>query len=215
MHIEFCIEDQSGEIFLNQMIPKLIQRSDVTWRVHSYKGIGRIPAKQTSASAIKARMLLDNLPKIIGGMAKTPWVDVLIVILDSDEADCIKLKQDLVDIGRATAPDFNVFFRIAVEEMEAWYLGDLAAIRSSYPGAREAVLQSYVQDSICGTWERLADAVEAKGAAGLKAAGWPAPGIAKCQWAQSITPMMDPCVNQSPSFIIFRNKIMELTSEVK
>lgn len=45
------------------------------------------------------------------------------------------------------------------EEIEAWLLGDRHALLSAYPHAKMHVLNTYVQDSICGTWEVLADAV--------------------------------------------------------
>ena len=48
---------------------------------------------------------------------------------------------------------------MAIEEGEAWLLGDIPAIQSVYPNAKNAVLNGYENDSICGTWEKLADAV--------------------------------------------------------
>lgn len=213
MHLEFCIEDQSGALFLDAMLPKLITNPDVTWRVHSYKGVGRMPRKQPDISTIKARMLSDNLSKIIRGMAKTPGIDALVVVMDADNKNCVDLKNELVALWKGVAPNFNVIFRIAVEEIEAWYLGDHAAIRASYPDTREGILLSYAQDTICGTWERLADAIEHGGATALKAAGWPAPGVAKCRWAKTITPQMNPHINASPSFVAFRNKVLELVAK--
>ena len=53
----------------------------------------------------------------------------------------------------------RVLFRFAIEEMEAWLLGDRQAILKEFPRAKVHVLDSYLQDSICGTWEVLADAV--------------------------------------------------------
>lgn len=50
-------------------------------------------------------------------------------------------------------------FCIAVEEMEAWLMGDREALLCAYPKAKESVLKEYKQDSICGTWEVLANAV--------------------------------------------------------
>jgi len=43
-----------------------------------------------------------------------------------------------------------------------------AAIKAAYPRARASVLSKYVQDSICGTWEMLADAVLTGGSKALK-----------------------------------------------
>jgi hypothetical protein len=45
VHLEILIEDSSGEKLLTALLPKLIgdNGSPHTWRMHSYKGIGRIP----------------------------------------------------------------------------------------------------------------------------------------------------------------------------
>ena len=43
--------------------------------------------------------------------------------------------------------------------MEAWYLGDQQALMEADPRAKRKVLDTYIQDSACGTWELLADAI--------------------------------------------------------
>ena len=72
------------------------------------------------------------------------------------------------------------------------------------------VLREYVQDSVCGTWELLANAVHAGGSAEVKRAGWPAAGQAKCQWAEKIGPLMKPERNRSPSFKAFQDGVRRL-----
>ena len=98
-------------------------------------------------------------------------------------------------------------FCIAIEEGEAWFLGDLPAIKSAYPRARDAILNSYLNDSICGTWEKLADAVFPGGSQKLSSQGRHAIGEEKSKWAEEIAPYMDEAINQSPSFCYFRDKI--------
>jgi len=44
-------------------------------------------------------------------------------------------------------------FRFAIEEIEAFYLGDETAIRRAFPQAKLYRMRDYSQDSICGTWE--------------------------------------------------------------
>lgn len=46
-----------------------------------------------------------------------------------------------------------MYFCIAIEEMEAWLLGDEKAIEEAYPQAKMPLLRKYVHDSIVGTWE--------------------------------------------------------------
>jgi hypothetical protein len=83
-------------------------------------------------------------------------------------------------------------------------LGDLAAIKKAYPKARETVLNRYINDAICGTWECLADAVYPGGSKALKVKGWQAIGAEKSVWAEKISRHMDIETNASPSFIYFR-----------
>ncbi len=100
-------------------------------------------------------------------------------------------KQEMLDILNDFNPQPTTLFRIAIEEGEAWLLGDRNALKSAYPRAKEQVLRTYVQDSICGTWEKLADAVYPGGSQKLKQLGWPHTGKAKCEWANNITPHLD------------------------
>ena len=115
------------------------------------------------------------------------------MVVDSDDKDCIKFKQDLLDVlHNYCNPCPKTLFRIAIEESEAWLLGDRAAVKSAYPNAKDAVLNSYVQDSICGTWEVLADAIHPGGAEPLNQSRATRPaGMAKCEWARNIAPHMD------------------------
>ena len=83
-------------------------------------------------------------------------------------------------------------------------------MRAAYPSARDPVLNGYRQDSICGTWEVLADAVHPGGPARLKKVGYPGVGKAKCEWAGQIAPHMDVNGNRSPSFRVFRDGVRDL-----
>jgi hypothetical protein len=71
-------------------------------------------------------------------------------------------------------------------------------------------LAVYAQDSICGTWELLADALEPGGHRGLLRQGAHAPQQAKRRWARDIAPRVDPECNQSPSFQAFRTGVLRL-----
>lgn len=204
MHVEVCVEDASGKIVVESIMERYL-RADVSWRVHSYRGIGHIPKNLGSTVNAERRILLDNLPKLIRGCASTPYVSLLIVVVDSDDRDCADFLQELQTVRTSVAPTANVIFRIAIEEIEAWLLGDPEAIEAAYPIRRRDLLAGYVQDSVCGTWERLADIIHLGGAAALQKEGWPAPGIAKVEWAREISPHLDLAANQSPSF----NKFLE------
>jgi hypothetical protein len=101
-------------------------------------------------------------------------------------------------------------FCIAIEEGEAWFLGDILAIKRAYPKAKDGELNSYVNDSICGTWEKLANAVYKGSSQKLSSLGWKAIGTEKSVWAENITPHMDLENNASPSFNYFLGKLRDM-----
>lgn len=212
MHIEFLVEDSSGEKLLAQLLPRILgeQGELHTWRLKAYKGIGRIPAGLVGKADPAKRMLLDQLPRLLQGYGKTPGIDAVVVVLDTDRRDCRDFLQELTALVQGCNPAPRTLFRLAVEEMEAWYLGDREALLKAYPRAKREVLDRYVQDSACGTWELLADAVHAGGVAAIKKAGWPLPGQIKHEWAERIGPFMSLDNNASPSFGKFRDGLSRL-----
>jgi hypothetical protein len=217
MHIEILVEDSSGNKLLQILLPQLLgpQGEPHTWRLHNYKGIGRIPPGLTPKTEASKRILLDRLPKILRGIGKTPGIDAVVVVLDTDNRDCGAFLAELKQIANESDSVSDTLFRLAVEEIEAWYFGDQAALLTAYPRAKRDVLGKYIQDSVCGTWELLADAVHTGGSAAIKKAGWPLPGQVKHEWAQKIGPLMVPGRNISPSFGKFRDGLRRLASEVK
>lgn len=214
MHIEFLVEDSSGEKLLAQLLPRILgeQGEFHTWRLKAYKGIGRIPQGLTAKADPAKRMLLDQLPRLLQGYGKTPGIDAVVVVLDTDRRNCKDFLQELKLLSQGCNPAPRTLFRLAVEEMEAWYLGDREALLKAYPRAKREVLDRYVQDSACGTWELLADAVHAGGVAAIKKAGWPLPGQIKHEWAEKIGLFMSINQNASPSFGKFRDGLSRLVA---
>lgn len=215
MHIEILVEDASGEKLLEAMLPKLLgeQGDPHSWRVHSYKGIGRIPKHLKADSDPAKRILLDQLPRLLRGYGKTPGIDAVVVVLDSDRRNCVDFLSELEALLAECTPAPKRMFRLAIEEMEAWYLGDRQALHAAYPHTKADVLSSYVQDSVCDTWELLADAVYAGGSTAIKHAGWPLPGQIKCEWAEKIGPLLEPDRNTSLSFGKLRDGLRRLVAE--
>ncbi len=159
---------------------------------------------------------MDRLPKLLKGYGKShqDFSAAVIVVVDLDDKDCRAFKQEMLDVLKTCNPQPITLFRIAIEEGEAWLLGDRNAIKTAYPRAKEQVLNGYMQDSICGTWEKLADAIYPEGSQKLKQLGWPYTGQAKCEWAKNIAPHLDVESNQSRSFQTFRNGIRNLAGIV-
>lgn len=215
MHIEILVEDSSGAKVLEILVPKILgpHGGPHTWRVHHYKGIGHIPRDLASQCDPSKRILLDRLPKLLRGYSKTPGIDAVVVVLDADERDCRGFLQELKTLANTYSPALRVLFRLAIEEIEAWYIGDREALQRAYPQAKQQPLERYVQDSQCNTWELLADAIYPGGSAAIKKAGWPLPGQVKHEWAENIGPFMDLQRNVSPSFGKFRDGLLQLVAE--
>ena len=215
MHFELLVEDQSGRIALEAILTKLLgpNYSDHSWRMHSYKGLGHIPKNLGRVTDLSKRLLLYQLPSLLRAYGRSlPESSSVIVVVDLDDRDCVAFKQDLLNVLKACDPQPNTQFRIAIEESEAWLLGDRNAVKAAYPRARDAVLKAYVQDSICGTWEVLADAVYSGGATRLKRSGYQETGKAKCEWAKKIAHHIDVDKNLSKSFQVFRDGVRNLAS---
>ena len=215
MHFEILVEDTSGKKSLDILMPKIIGEKH-TFKVISYKGIGHIPKNLKPGSNAAGRILLDQLPRLLRGYGKKfteshdTFKAVVILVCDLDDK-CLKtFREELFTILDSCSPKPETRFCIAVEEGEAWFLGDMQAVRSAYPNAKKSVLTSYEQDSICGTWELLADAIFKGGSAKLLTKGQAAVGQEKSLWAEKITPHMDINNNSSPSFRYFLSKIQKL-----
>lgn len=214
MHIEILVEDSSGEKLLQCLLPQLLGPlgQPHTWRLHSYKGIGRIPKNLGTKADPAKRILLDQLPRLLRGYGRTPGIDAVVVVLDTDSRDCKVFLEELNGLAKACIHAPPTMFRLAIEETESWYLGDRPALLEAYPRAKVDVLNGYVQDSTCDTWETLADAVYSGGSSAIKKAGWPLPGQIKHEWAERIGPRMVLDRNVSPSFCKFRDGLRSLAA---
>ena len=201
MHFEILVEDQSGKKALHILTRKIVGDQH-TFNIYPYRGIGHIPKDLTNPTNANTNLLLNQLPMQLRAYGKSYANDptkVVVVVCDLDN-NCLKtFRQELFAVLSACPSKPETRFCIAIEEGEAWLLGDVPAIKKAYQN-----------DSICGTRELLADALFTGGASRLKKRGWQAAGREKFVWAQKITPYMNVDKNASPSFCYFRDKIREL-----
>ena len=147
MHFEILVEDASGKAALDILVPKIIGGQH-TFDVHAYKGIGRIPRNLTSSADAGHRLLLDQLPRLLRGYGKTfagypaDYESAVILVCDLDDR-CLKaFRQELFDVLNTCHPKPEARFCIAIEEGEAWLLGDIPAIKAAYPKVKERHTES-------------------------------------------------------------------------
>jgi hypothetical protein len=199
MHLELLVEEPSAEAALTLLLPRIAP--ECTFRIHPHSGkvdlLASLPAKLNGYAAI-----LRQHPD---------WR--VVVLVDEDREDCLKLKRRIVDLVRGSGSSLRsrTLARIAVEELESWFLGDVPALVRAYPkvslnlsrrrGFRDP-------DKVAGgTWEALERVLQQ---AGYYRGG----GLPKIETARRISEHMDIERNESLSFCIFRNGIRELAREV-
>jgi hypothetical protein len=212
MHFEILVEDQSGKKAMEVLVPKILGDAH-TYRIHPYKGLGKIPKNLNRETDPSKRILLNNLPRLLLGYGQTyqniDYPICIVVVCDLDKRCHKEFRKELLRILKSCNPRPHAHFCFAIEEGEAWFLGDLPAIKRAYPRMKSRLLENYKNDSVCDTWELLADAIFPGGRRGLSARGWGGIGEVKSLWAENISPHMDVEKNLSPSFCYFRDTLRE------
>jgi hypothetical protein len=201
MHIEFLVEEDSSAEALKFLVPKIVG-NEVTFFLHSFQG---------------KRDLLDALPERLEGYSKWLPDDWRIVVLtDRDDDDCLRLKRQLDEIAmrkhlvtassRSAGISIQVLNRIAVEELEAWFFGDVDALVAAYPRVPATLARKRGfrdSDGITGgTWEALERT--------LQRAGYYRAGMPKIEVARKVSALMEPRRNRSGSFKTFCAGLMKL-----
>lgn len=211
MHFQYLVEDQSGAALIRIFMQKIVELyPNATYDCKGFRGIGGFTRKNTIKET-KTGKLLNDLATYLRGFDRSlqSFPSVIIVVLDSDDHDVQQFRSELEAVAMQNTIKIDHVFCLAVEEIEAWLLGDRHALLSAYPHAKMHVLNTYVQDSICGTWEVLADAVYPGGTSKLSRehASFIEIGKLKAEWAQNIGIHMDLKSNESPSFNDFIHEI--------
>jgi hypothetical protein len=211
MHFEILVEGQSEVTALSILMSKIIgeYESPHTWKIHKHQGIGKIPENSAERPSIKDKSLLHNLTaklRAYGAEEDSELVVVVLVDLD-DRDDCVAFKNELIELLSYCDKKPRSLFRIATEELEAWYLGDFAALKLAYPDLKQDIFDAYVQDSQIGTWEQLAEMVYPGGLNELHSKGKRSSLVLqeKANWTKKICPYLNVEENRSPSFCCFRD----------
>ena len=201
MHIELLLEEPSAEAALSNLLPKIVPPG-CTFAMHPHPGK---PA------------LLRALPDRLRAYRRWMPGDYRIAVLvDQDRQDCHALKGVLekaaLDAGSVTrtsagsAAPFQVLNRIAIEELEAWFFGDVEALCAAFPRVPTSLgdRSKYRQpDEITGG---TAEALERE----LRRAGYYPSGAPKIEPARHVSAHMDPARNRSHSFRVFVEGMRQL-----
>jgi hypothetical protein len=187
------------EAFLRALLPRLLPQ-DRTFQVNPFQGKSD---------------LLGRLEERLRGYAS--WLPDdwrIMVVVDRDDEDCRALKRQLEAIARraglvtrsrAGRLPWQLVNRIAIEELEAWYFGDWAAVRSAFPRASANVPRRQGlrnADAIAGgTWEAFERVMQAH--------GYFKGGLLKIEAARAIGANVDPERSSSQSFRAFSDAIVE------
>lgn len=208
MRLHILVEGRSEEAFLKEFLPRLLPAAH-SFTVFPHQGKGRLSAAPDKKPDPKRRGLLDQLPAKLRafGKALNSDTDRVVVLVDLDDQDCYDLKKRLKRLLKRCRPAPAVLFRIAIEETEAFFLGDSAAVKKAFPQAKVGKIKKYQQDSVCGTWEFLRDVI-----------GEPAESEDKVAWAQAIGRHLTAewkgrKANRSPSFCIFCKGLLKMCGE--
>lgn len=196
-HLEVLVEEPSSAAALQLLIPRI--RDDLSFKLYEFQG---------------CRDLLAKLPERFRGFSRylpTDWR--VVVLIDRDRKDCLALKQQILGMARKaglrTAPRgrdaAQLLVRIAIEELESWFIGDAAAVRAAYAGVPKDLEKKAAfrdPDALVNTWEHLEQL--------LQRAGHFKAGLQKIRCAREIAAHMNPEINRSRSFQVFRDGLRAL-----
>lgn len=194
-HIEFLLEEPSAEVALNNVLPKILYPKifgrDFTYKIHSFNN---------------KQKLIEKLPGLLKGYRRWIPQDYKIVILiDEDRENCIDLKKKIISIVTHAGLSSDVIVRIVIEELEAWFFGDITALMKAYPRIPDISNRAAYRDPDTikgGTWEKLEKVLQHK--------GYYSTGISKIKVARDISSFMNPNNNRSHSFEVFVSGIKSI-----
>ncbi len=198
---EILLEGTSDVPVVKEILTRrFLLEEGVHFRIHPHRGKGTLSQNPHAMPDPKRRGLLDQLPAKLRGYSCLPDGYCVIVLVDADSTDCKVLKKSLVDLyGKLDKRPGCVLFRIAVEEIESWFLADSNAVQSAYPRSKTSRIPP---DSIIGAWERLAEVL------GLSPQD--CDGGDKSEWSARISPHLNLDQPKSPSLNAFINGVERL-----
>ena len=200
MHLVFLVEEPSAEAFLTGFLPRILPEG-VTHEFNRFQG--------------KSDLLTNLESRLRGYRDWMPSDWRIVVLIDEDREDCVRLKRrleaaaqsaGLTTKSRGSSGSFVVLNRIAVEELEAWFLGDVEALCAAYPRVPASLAsRKNLRDPDRvpgGTWEALERV--------LQRAGYFPGGLGKLELSRVMARHLEPSRNRSRSVACFVDGITAL-----
>ncbi len=183
MKLVFLLEEPSMKYLLDELLPQILP-DNVEFQTIAHSG---------------KRDLEKSIPRKLRGWNEPG--DIRFVILhDQDTKDCIELKKHLFDLSRET--NRPILIRIACQEMESWYFGDVNALSIAYnrPKLRDIAKQRKyrIPDDIPTPKEALYKLI---------------PEHQQIEGAKRVAPHMDIDNNTSISFNYFVSGVRRLIAQ--
>ena len=126
LYIQFMIEDQSSAVLIDLLMEKLTQTyPDFTWDTKAFRGIGGFTPKNT-VKETKTGKLLNDLATYLSAFDKRlkGFAAAVFVVVDNDTRETERFRFELEQVASRKGITIDHVFCIAVEEVEAWLLGD-------------------------------------------------------------------------------------------
>ena len=191
--LEILVEEPSMEAALCEVMPKILQ-GRARWKPINMGSKGKL------LNTLPARLRAYRKRINKGEKLK------IIVLVDRDSDDCETLKHRLETIVQeaglitktrvSSRGDFQVVTRIAIEELEAWFMGDVDALQAAFTSLMSVNFPgNFRNPDNDGTWERLHRFLKHQG---IYRKSYP-----KIDAARKIAKHMEPGRNRSPSFQCF------------
>lgn len=188
--LRFYVEEPSMEAFLEAWLPRVLPEN-CGYRIRVFQGKADLLKRLRRELATLSPPLQDR--------------HRIVVLVDCDEGDCVKLKNRLETIcasaGLVSRTSSGTRFwqistRVVVKEMEAWYFGDWIAVMEAFPRVPRSIPQKAAfrsPDAIRGkAWKRFAE-ILTRHRYGLSELG-------KSDIAREIGSHIDHVRSRSPSF---------------
>lgn len=183
----FLLEEPSMQVLLDDWLPRLFPG----WvRLQHFQCVPH-EGKSDLDRSIPRKLAAWRIPG-----------DRFVIVRDTDGADCIDLKARLrVLCGQSGRPD--TLIRLVCQELESWYLGDLAAVARAFsdPRADTPALRKRFADP---------DALQKPSTAVKRLA----PKFQKMSGARAMAQHLDASRNRSHSLRVFVSGVQRLAQEM-